>query len=299
MINTLIVIEGPTASGKTGLSVALAKALNCSVISADSRQFYKEMAIGTAKPSTQEMYGVKHFLVDSHTIHEEVTASVFADLVQQLLDHELKDENYAILTGGSGMFIDAFCIGLDPLPHDPDVRAHYTKRWETTGLTALLEELNEKDPVFFERVDQHNPVRIIRALEVIAISGKPISSQQIGKQKEHPFRIARVVLTHDREVLYARINERVDLMMQAGLLEEVRRLIPYRNLTPLQTVGYTELFAYFDGKCTLEEATEAIKQNSRRYAKRQLTWFRRHEDATWINYSTLENMIHTIKGLIS
>ena len=299
MINTLIVLEGPTASGKTGLSVALAKHLNCSIISADSRQFYQEMAIGTAKPTREEMGDVPHYFVDSHSIHNEVTAAHFADLVQQLLDHELKDEHVAILTGGSGMYIDAFCNGLDPLPHDPNVRSHYTDYWKTAGIGALLEELNEKDPAFLERVDQQNPVRLIRALEVIALTGKPISTLQQGKQKEHPFRIVRVVISHDREALYHRINTRVDLMMDAGLLKEVRNLIPFRALTPLQTVGYSELFDYFDGKCTLEDAVAAIKQNSRRYAKRQLTWFRRHEDAVWLPFSDTEAMVQSIHALIS
>lgn len=290
MQKRLIVIEGPTASGKTGLGIALAKKLNTSIVSADSRQFYKEMCIGTAKPTKEEMDGVPHYFIDSHSIQNELTSGQYETEALPLLEELFKKNDTLILVGGSGMFIDALCFGLDPIPHNVELRNSITQEWKNKGLAPLLEELKRKDPSFFEVVDQNNPVRIIRAIEVIRLTHKTFTEWRQSSVNKRNFTSHFFVIDHPRELLYERINQRVDEMMANGLLKEVEALQNHAHLNPLKTVGYQELFDYFSRKTTLEEAIELIKQHTRNYAKRQLTWFRKHKEATWIHYSNNEEM---------
>lgn len=294
IIKKLIVIEGPTASGKTALGVALAKYWNTIVVSADSRQFYKETSIGTAKPSKEEQDGILHYFVDSHSIHEPLTSAQYEKQALKILEKEFEDHEVILMVGGSGLFIDALCHGLDDIPNDEKVKNQLIAEFDEKGLEPLLKELEKNDPVFFAKTDQQNPVRIIRALEVIRISGKPFSSFQAFNPKQRPFERIKFVIDLPRELLYERINLRVDRMLQNGLLQEVESLIPYQHLQALNTVGYSELFDYFDGKITLEEAIELIKRNSRRYAKRQLTWFRRDKNAVWISEVEKEKQLEMI-----
>lgn len=294
----LIVIEGPTASGKTALAVALAKALNTVVLSADSRQFYKELSIGTAKPDQEEMQGIPHYFIDSHLISEPVTAAQFEAEAMSLIQNELVHFPQLILVGGSGLFIDALCVGLDPIPTDPELQLKLRKELEENGLEPLLEELQEKDPAFFSEVDTQNPVRILRALEVIRLTGKTFSSWRKKQTPERPFEVLRFVIDHPREILYDRINKRVDLMIETGLINEVKSVENYRHLTALQTVGYKEVFDYFDGKYTLEACIEKIKQHTRNYAKRQITWFKRHPESTWLKARNTSEMCSEILQVI-
>ncbi len=293
-LKQLIVIEGPTASGKTSLGVELAQRWNTVVLSADSRQFYKELAIGTAKPSVEEMEGVKHYFVDSHFLEDEVSSARFANEALAVLEKEFQVHDKILMVGGSGMFIDALCVGLDDIPKSKELREVITKEWEEKGLEPLLQELKKTDPEYFEQVDKENPMRIIRAIEVIRLTGEPFSKQRTRSEKDHFFEVKRFVIHHDREVLYQRINARVDLMIEAGLLNEAKSVENLKHLSALRTVGYTELFDYFEGKISLERAIDLIKQNTRRYAKRQLTWFRRHPEAVWIEYSSTKQMADEI-----
>lgn len=294
----LIVIEGPTASGKTALAVALAQALNTVVLSADSRQFYKELAIGTAKPTPEEMQGIPHYFVDSHPISESVSAAQYEAEAMKLIQNELAGYPQLILVGGSGLFIDALCVGLDPIPTDPEIQSKLRAELDENGIEALLSELQEKDPVFFSQVDRQNPVRILRALEVIRLTGIPFSDWRKNEGSERPFEVIRFVINHPRDILYDRINRRVDLMIEAGLIDEVKSVENYRHLTALQTVGYKEVFDYFDGKYTLETCIDKIKQHTRNYAKRQLTWFRRHPETTWLEAKSTSEMCTDILQII-
>lgn len=298
-IKQLIVIGGPTASGKTALAVELAKHFSTVVFSADSRQFYKELSIGTAKPTETEKSGIGHFFIDSHSIHEELTAATFAKEAEALLAEQFKEHETIILAGGSGMFIDALCKGLDDIPASRELRDLITQEYELNGLEHLLLELRQADPSYYAQVDKKNPVRIIRAIEAIRLSGKPYSELRKAESKGLPYEVRKFVIDHPRDQLYERIDRRVDIMMDAGLLEEVRPLLPYKDLTALRTVGYSELFDYMEGKTSLEEAVELIKQNSRRYAKRQLTWFRRDPSIQWIPYTTIQKMKEDILERLS
>lgn len=293
-IKQLIVISGPTASGKTSLSVELAKHFNTCVLSADSRQFYKEISIGTAKPTAEEMEGVPHYFIDSHYLKDEVTAAQFEREALSVLEDLFQQHETIILTGGSGMFVDALCNGLDDIPTSKALRDELQQEVDNGNLPTLLEELKEKDPAYFDQVDRKNPVRIIRAVEVIRLTGLPYSDLRKAAPKERPFAVKRFVIEHNREFLYDRINRRVDIMMEAGLLEEVKSVIQFRHLSSMNTVGYKELFNYFDGNSSLEEAIEMIKQNSRRYAKRQITWLKRNPEAQWIPFSSSEKMTQQI-----
>ncbi|WP_216714459.1 tRNA (adenosine(37)-N6)-dimethylallyltransferase MiaA [Taishania pollutisoli] len=291
----LIVIGGPTASGKTALSVALAKQWNTVVLSADSRQFYKEMSIGTAKPSHAEMQGIPHYFIDSHSVEDEVNAARFANEAEILLTDLFQRYDTIILTGGSGMFIDALCYGLDNIPHDQHIQQQLNQVFEQEGLKPLLQELREKDPEFYSIVDRNNPVRVIRALEAIRITGLPYSSLRKGTKRQHNYTIRYFVIDVPRDVLYDRINLRVDQMVENGLEAEAKALLPHRQLKPLATVGYSEWFRYFDGEIDRETCIELIKQNSRRYAKRQITWFKRNEEAVWVPSGAIEEMMEMIK----
>lgn len=296
MKKKLIVILGPTASGKTALSITLAKKFNTEIISADSRQFFQEMSIGTAKPDLEEQDGVKHHFIDSHSIEEFFTAGQFERDALTVLDSIFTTNDYAICVGGSGLYINALCDGLDDIPGDLNVRKELNQQFETYGIEPILSELKEKDPAFFEVVDQQNHQRVIRAVEVIRVSGKPYSSLRKSSKKERPFDIVKIGIEHPREILYDRINQRVDIMIENGLIEEVQSLIKFRNHNALQTVGYKEIFEFLDGDISKEEAIELLKRNTRRFAKRQLTWFRKDEATIWIDFNNLDQF--DIKSVI-
>ena len=295
MQKQLIVIEGPTASGKTALGVALAKKWGTIVVSADSRQFYKELSIGTAKPTIEEQSGIPHYFVDSHLLNDEISSARYAREVIELLKIEFRKHDRVLMVGGSGMFIDAVCIGLDEIPKSDEIKQTLTEQWKQEGLNPLLIELESKDPEFYNEVDRDNPMRIIRALEAIRITGEPFSKLRTKTEKERFFHVKRFVINHPREILYDRINRRVDLMIKDGLIDEVKSVQHLRHLSTLRTVGYSEFFDFLDGKIEFDKAVELIKQNTRRYAKRQLTWFRRHPEAVWIDFSEIETMIIEIE----
>jgi tRNA dimethylallyltransferase len=296
---TLIVVAGPTAVGKTVAAIELAKHFNTVVVSADSRQFFREMAIGTAKPNAAELAAVKHYFIDSHSIAEPFSVGDFEKQGLALLDELFKTRDHVILAGGSGLYIKAICEGFDDLPTaDPSIREKLNQELEEKGIENLQQKLKLADPVYYEEVDLGNPQRIIRALEVFESSGKPISSYRQATVNKRPFNIIKLALNLPREVLYNRINERVNIMVQQGLLAAVSALLPYRHLNALNTVGYTELFDYFDGKTSLDKAIEMIKQNTRRFAKRQLTWFRKDSLFHWFQANDpdlLDQMISTVE----
>lgn len=291
----LLVIQGPTASGKTALAIELAKKFNTIVVSGDSRQFYKELEIGTAKPNLEEQEGIKHYFIDSHSILNPLTAADFEQEALELLEQKFKIHDIIILVGGSGMFIDALCYGLDELPHNAEIRKKWNHDFNEKGLIFLQEKLKELDPTSFENIDLQNPVRLIRALEVSEITGAPFSSFHTAIKKTRPFEIEKFVINLPREELYQRINKRVDLMMLNGLLNEVKKVQNHRELQVMRTVGYAEFFPFLDGQISLEEAVELVKRNTRRYAKRQLTWFRRDENNYWLTTFTTENQIIEIE----
>lgn len=272
----------------------MAKKINSVILSADSRQFYKETSIGTAKPSLEEQAGIKHYFIDSHSIHQPLTSAQFEKEALEVLKTEFLRHKTIILVGGSGLFIDALCHGLDDVPHDENIKNQLNNEFESQGLAPLLAELEAKDPIFYAKVDLKNPVRIIRALEVIRITNKTFSSFHTFQAKKRPFEFQKFVIDLPRELLYERINKRVDIMLKNGLLQEVQGLLAWQNLSALNTVGYSELFDYLNNKISFEEAIELIKRNSRRYAKRQLTWFRRDEKAVWIQELTKENQVQKI-----
>jgi tRNA dimethylallyltransferase len=278
----LVVIAGPTAVGKTTLAISLARKFNTEVISADSRQFYNEMRIGTAPPSELELSLVKHHFVHHLSIHDAYNVSQFETDVLGLTDQLFREHPVLFMVGGSGLFINAVCHGIDLLPDpDPEIRLQLKEILATCGITALQEELFRIDPEYASIVDLANPARLIRALEICRTTGVPFSSLRLNKPHKRNFRIMKVGLDLPREMLYQRINARVDAMMQAGFFEEALSLYPYRHLNALNTVGYNELFDHFEGLTSLDHAVEKIKTNSRRYAKRQLTWFKKDPDYHW------------------
>ena len=281
-MKTLLVIAGPTAVGKTNLCVRLATRLQTDVVSADSRQLYRELHIGTAKPSPAEMAGVTHHFIDSHSIHDPVNAGRYERECLTVLESLFQHKDVVILTGGTGLYINAVCAGLDDLPPtDPAVRQHLLDRLNQEGLAPLQAELRRLDPVYAQTADLQNPIRVTRALEVCLASGEPYSSFRRQEPVERPFRSVMIALDRPRNELYARIDARVDAMLSAGLVEEVRSLLPYRQLPALQTVGYQEVFPYLSGDYDYDEMVRLLKRNSRRYAKRQLTWFRNQANYHW------------------
>ena len=291
MKKNLIVIAGPTAVGKTALSIELAKFYNCPVISADSRQFYKEMSIGTAKPTTEEMQDVPHYFINNISIHDTYNVGQFERDAIDCIETLFKTNDYLILVGGSGLYINAILNGVDEFEEIPShIREQLIKDYNEKGLIYLQEELKKRDDVYYNQVDLNNPQRIMRALEVCIHNNKPYSSFRKKEKKERSFDSINILINTDRETLYNRINKRVDAMMQNGLLEEVKSLYPHKQLNALNTVGYKELFDFIDNKCTLEEAVSLIKQNSRRYAKRQLTWFNHQGDFETFEPSDLEKI---------
>ncbi|MFD2247216.1 tRNA (adenosine(37)-N6)-dimethylallyltransferase MiaA [Pontibacter ruber] len=293
----LIVVVGPTAVGKTDLCVRLAKYYNTEIISADSRQFYKEMTIGTAKPSREEQQGITHHFVDSHSITEDYNAGAYEQDVLTLLQELFRKKDVVLLTGGSGLYVRAVCEGMDEIPQaDPAVREQLTELYEAQGLAPLLEQLRQLDPVYYEQVDKANPQRVIRALEVCRSSGQPYSSFRVQEKRERPFNIIRIGLNRDRQELYQRIDQRMDQMLDQGLLQEAENLYTYREHNALQTVGYKEIFDYLEGKYDWEEAVRLLKRNSRRYAKRQLTWFHKFPEYAWFHPQQWQEIIGFIDG---
>lgn len=296
----LFVIVGPTAVGKTALSIQLAKAFDTEIVSADSRQFFKEMSIGTAKPNATEMGTIKHHFIDSHSISEEYNVGKFETEAIQVLNTLFETKNYAILVGGSGLYIDAICNGLDELPEaSEEIRQQLKLLYEEKGIMALQEQLKELDLNYYNQVDLNNPQRLMRALEVCLSTGKTYSEQRAGKTKARNFTTIKIGLTTSREELYNRINKRVDEMMQQGLLDEVKSLLPYQNKNALQTVGYKELFDYLEKKITFEQAVALIKQHTRNFAKRQLTWFKRDEQIQWFEPNEFEKIKQYITSSIN
>lgn len=279
----LIVVLGPTGSGKTDLAVTLARQYNTEIISTDSRQFYRGMPIGTAQPSAEQLALVPHHFIADRLPEEELSAGAYEREALERLEELFGLHDVVVAVGGSGLYIDALCEGFDELPCDTaEIRATLMERLTNEGLESLVEELRERDEAYWAVVDRCNPARIVRALEVCIASGKPYSEQRTATRRERPFDVVKIGILWHREELYERINRRVDMMIEEGLEAEARSVYHLRHLSSLQTVGYREFFDYFDGKCSFEEAVELIKRNSRRYAKRQMTWFRRDDSIHWI-----------------
>lgn len=291
----LIVLTGPTAVGKTAVSLDIAKHFGIPVINADSRQIFKELKIGTARPTEEEMQEVKHYFVGTLGIEDYYSASLYEQQVLELLDKEFQSHDYALLSGGSMMYIDAVCDGIDDIPTiDDNTRALMKQRLKDEGLEALVEELKRLDPEYYEIVDRQNPRRVVHALEICVMTGKTYTSFRKRSKKERPFRIIKIGLDRPREELYNRINARVDQMMSDGLLDEVKALYPKKELNALNTVGYKELFDYLDGRWPLEEAVERIKGNTRRYARKQLTWYKKDEQIRWFHPDDKQAIINYI-----
>ncbi len=293
----LIVVCGPTAVGKTKVAIELARHFKTDIISADSRQFYREMSIGTAKPDKEELASAKHHFINNLSIHDGYSSGDFEKEALLKADELFQTTDLIIVAGGSGLFIKALCEGFDKYPEvSPELRETLNEELQDKGLESLQEELKEKDPEYFSKVDIHNPQRVIRALEIIRSTGKAFSSFQKENKSKRPFKTIYIGLHMDRALLYERINKRVDLMIDAGLMDEIKELYKDRSLNALQTVGYTELFDFLDGSKTKEEAIALIKQNSRRYAKRQLTWFRKIEGINWFEPTAIEQIIEHIES---
>lgn len=288
---TLVVIVGPTGSGKTAVAVQLAQRLGAPILSTDSRQVFRGMAIGTAQPTAEELAAATHYFIADREVSDDYNAGRFEVEALALLEQLFGSHDYVIAVGGSGLYVDALCNGFDPLPQaDPALRRTLEERLQREGLPVLAAELERLDPDYWAEVDRCNPARVLRALEVCLLTGQPYSAQRKGVQRERPFRIVKIGIDVPREELYDRINRRVDDMMREGLLAEAEQLYPLRHLNALRTVGYQELFTFFDGDCSLEEAVDLIKRNSRRYAKRQMTWFRRDEAIRWFDRKEIEMM---------
>jgi len=288
----LIVVVGPTGCGKTDTGIRLARHFGAPVLSTDSRQMYRGMAIGTAQPSEEQLQTVRHYFIASHDITENLSCGVYEVQALALLDELFRRHDYVIAVGGSGLYVRALCEGMDDLPEtDRALRAALSSRMAREGAAALAEELRRLDPDYYRIVDRNNPARVLRALEVCLQTGRPYSTFRTGVHRKRDFGIVKIGIDMDRERLYERIDRRVDHMIAEGLEAEARALYPHRALNALQTVGYKELFDYFDGKTTFEEAVELIKRNSRRYAKRQLTWFRRDPEIRWYAPDRVDDMI--------
>lgn len=282
--NTIIVVCGPTAAGKTAFAIQLALALKTEIVSADSRQCYKELNIGVAKPSVKELTEVQHWFINSHSIHTEVNAGIFEQYALNAAAKIFESHATAVMVGGTGLYIKTFCQGMDDIPAiDPEIRRKVMNEYEEKGLEYLQKQVAEKDPAFWEIAEQQNPQRLMRALEVFFSTGKSLNSFQAGDKKERPFNIIKLGLDVPRLELYLQINNRADRMMEQGLLAEAEEFYSYRYLNALQTVGYRELFYYLENKYSLAEAVEKIKINTRQYAKRQLTWFKKDADIRWYN----------------
>ncbi len=296
MKNFLIVIVGPTGVGKTRTAIEIAKHFGTEIISADSRQFYREMTIGTAVPPDDQLNRVKHHFIRFLSVTDYYSASLYERAVMELLPSLFAEHGIAVLTGGSGMYVDAVCSGIDDIPDiDPAIREKYNARYKREGITGLRTELRLLDPECFARIDLRNPKRLIRALEVIEATGRPYSSFLKGKKTTRSFSIIKIGLSKPRAELYREIDSRVDAMIENGLEYEARNLLQCRNLNSLRAVGYSEFFDYFEGKVPREKAIELIKRNSRRYAKRQMTWWSRDREVTWFSPDEFEMIISHIE----
>ena len=294
-IKRLIVIVGPTGSGKTDLSIRLALHYRAPILSTDSRQVYRGMPIGTAQPTEEQLNTVEHHFIASHDIEDKLSCGEYEVQALACLEKLFAQHDDVVAVGGSGLYVRALCEGMDELPQaDEALRRELERRLADEGIGALAEQLRELDPRYYEEVDRSNPARVMRALEVCLQTGRPYSAQRTGVRRERPFRIIKIGVDLPREVLYDRINRRVDAMVAEGLEAEARRLYPHRELNALQTVGYREFFDCFDGRVTRDEAVELIKRNTRRYAKRQLTWFRRDPGIRWFAPTDDEEMIRYI-----
>lgn len=294
MNNTLITILGPTATGKTDFAIRLAQKFNTEIISSDSRQMYREMKIGTARPGQTELNTVPHHFIGNLSIHDYYNASMFEEEVLSLLGDLFQKHASVIMVGGSGMYIDAVCKGIDELPVvDAQIRMKLQEQYKNEGIESLRIQLKLIDPDYYTTVDLKNPNRILKGLEISIMTGKPYSSFLTRKRKHREFRILKIGLNLPRELLYQRINHRVDQMLEAGLIEEAGKLFPLRSLNALNTVGYKELFSYFDGSIDREKAIELIKRNTRHFAKRQITWFKRDPEINWIHPDEFEKAVKT------
>lgn len=283
----LLVVIGPTAIGKTALAIRLAQHFGCEIVSCDSRQFFTEMRIGTAVPEPGELAAAQHHFIHNKSIFDDYTVGDFEKEAIAKLDTLFESNDFAVLVGGSGLYVDAILKGFDDFPDVPEpIRAAVTSQYESDGITYLQHELQNRDPDYYAVVDTENPQRMMRALEVCLATGKPYSTFLKRKKNTRNFTPIVIGLEAERPVMYDRIKRRVDLMMAAGLLEEAEKLYPHRKRNALQTVGYRELFAYFDGEWTLDFAVSEIKKNTRRFAKRQMTWFKRTENAMWFDFET-------------
>lgn len=296
---TVIIICGPTAVGKTAVAIGLAKHFNTAIISADSRQCYNELNIGVARPSEEELRTVPHYFIASHSIKEDVTAASFEQFALQKTNDLFANHDTIIMVGGTGLYIKAFCEGLDEIPGiKEEIRGKIIQQYNKEGILWLQEELKKKDPAFYAVGEIQNPQRMMRALEVVESTGESILSFQKGEKAHRDFMIIQIGMELPREELNRRINRRVDAMMEAGLEKEVKQLLPFKKLNALQTVGYAELFEYFEGKISLEKAVEEIKSHTRQYAKRQMTWFKKEKDITWLALQQKEEMIRYIETTI-
>lgn len=281
--NTVVIVAGPTAVGKTAFAVELARQLGTSVISADSRQCYREMKVGVARPTEEELASVKHYFVASHSVTDDLNAGSFEQYALRAADEIFTSAPFVVMTGGTGLYIKAFCEGIDPMPEIPGgTREEIAAEYDRKGLIWLQKELSEKDPSFWAVAERQNPQRLMRALEVLRATGHSIMAYRTAKKAERPFNIVKIGLELERGLLNERIDRRVDQMVRDGLEQEARELLPYRSYNALQTVGYREWFDHFDGKASREETIQAIKTNTRHYAKRQMTWFRKDEGFRWI-----------------
>lgn len=292
----LIVVGGPTAVGKTSFSIKLAQHYGTEIISADSRQIFKKLDIGTAKPSKEELVSVPHHFIDVLAPEQEYNAGQFERDALALLENLFKEHKQVIVTGGSGMYVQALCQGIDEMPEIPlEVREQLNERLEREGLEKLLAELELADPAYYNVVDRHNPQRVVRALEVFSFTGLPFSSFRTKSFVKRPFNIIKIALDRPRKELYERIDLRMDQMIEEGLFEEAKELYPYRHLNALQTVGYKEIFDFIEGIYDKDEAIRLLKRNTRRYAKRQLTWFRKDPEFNWFHPDDIEEVIAFIK----
>lgn len=284
MEKTLQVILGPTGVGKTAYALRQAERLGCPILNADSRQLYRQLPIGTAAPTAEEQARVRHYFVGTLDLEQTYSAAQYEADALALLDALFRDHDTVVLSGGSMLYIDAVCRGIDDIPTvQPETRLHLRQRLEAEGLEALLAELRLLDPVYYAECDRRNIQRVVHALEICYQTGRPFSAFRTGQVAQRPFRIEKIGLWRERPVLFDRINRRVDAMVEAGLIEEARSVLPFRHLNALNTVGYKELFQYFDGEWTLDFALEKIRRNTRVYAKKQLTWFKKDPDVCWVN----------------
>ncbi|HMW67747.1 MAG: tRNA dimethylallyltransferase [Bacteroidetes bacterium ADurb.BinA245] len=296
---TAIIICGPTAVGKTAVAIQIAKHLGTEIISADSRQCFKELNIGVARPTEKELQTVPHHFMASHSVNEEVTAVGFEQYALEKIEFLFKKNNVVVLVGGTGLYIKAFEDGLDLIPEiNVNIRREIVTNYENLGINWLQQELREKDPVFFKEGEIQNPQRMMRALEVINATGQSILSFRKGKKANRDFKIIKIGLELPKEILHLRIQERVDKMMEQGLLDEVKNMIPYRKRNALQTVGYAELFDYLEGKTELKLAVELIKTHTRQYAKRQMTWFKKDKNIQWFGPNELNAMLTYVKPIL-